>query len=85
MAVPLSLKRPARGPTMMAPTSPATPPLMCTTPLPAKSITRPSEAPPQLSLPLNSPRSYHAARANMGYCTKTADGSQGLSPSYRSS
>jgi hypothetical protein len=65
----LVLKRPARGPTMMAPTRPATPPLMCTTPLPAKSITRPSEAPPQLSLPLNSPRWYHAARANMGYYT----------------
>jgi hypothetical protein len=50
--VPFSPKRPARGPTTRAPMRPAMPPLMCTTPPPAKSITRPSAAPPQLLLPL---------------------------------
>ena len=38
-ALPSGPKRPVRGPTMMAPISPATPPVMCTTPEPAKSIT----------------------------------------------
>ncbi len=35
---PSSVKRPTRGPMMAAPHSPATPPSMCTTPLPAKSM-----------------------------------------------
>mmetsp|Transcript_5566 Transcript_5566/g.15761 ORF Transcript_5566/g.15761 Transcript_5566/m.15761 type:complete len:207 (-) Transcript_5566:404-1024(-) len=37
-ALPSESKRPMRGPTSQAPMRPATPPVMCTTPLPAKSI-----------------------------------------------
>ena len=41
-----STKRPVRGPTMIAPIKPATPPTMCTIPDPAKSI-----IPREVSLP----------------------------------
>mmetsp|Transcript_33053 Transcript_33053/g.55324 ORF Transcript_33053/g.55324 Transcript_33053/m.55324 type:complete len:238 (+) Transcript_33053:941-1654(+) len=38
VGLPFESKRPDRGPMMYAPTSPARPPTICTTPLPAKSI-----------------------------------------------
>ena len=61
LAVPFLLKRPMRGPMTMAPASAVTPPIMCTTPEPAKStaplpqpMVRPrlaSQPPPHTHMP----------------------------------